>query len=100
MKISSNECGRAAANGDDEGQARILPEKMPRKGLSAPSESANLTPLEQGIRVAEEALKDVPDVREEIVAELKERIRKGEYKVSGEEVAEMMLRRRAADRIR
>jgi anti-sigma28 factor (negative regulator of flagellin synthesis) len=32
--------------------------------------------------------------------EIKARIDKGEYKVSGAEIAEMMLRRRAADKIR
>ncbi len=35
--------------------------------------------------LAEEALVNVPDTRDEYVAELKERISKGEYKVSGEE---------------
>ncbi|MDH7482241.1 MAG: flagellar biosynthesis anti-sigma factor FlgM [Armatimonadota bacterium] len=45
-------------------------------------------------------VKEMPDVREEIVMRLKERIEKGEYKISGEEIAEMMLRRMRADRIR
>ncbi|MDI6827567.1 MAG: flagellar biosynthesis anti-sigma factor FlgM [Armatimonadota bacterium] len=45
-------------------------------------------------------VKEMPDVREEIVMRLKERIEKGEYKVSGEEIAEMMLRRMRADKIR
>lgn len=50
--------------------------------------------------VAEEALAGVPDTRDDIVSELKERIQSGEYQVSGQEIAEMMLRRLAADRIR
>jgi len=50
--------------------------------------------------VAEAALKDVPDTRDQIVDELKERIMKGEYNVSGADIADMMLRRRAADKIR
>ncbi len=100
MKISINECGRAAASNDDMIKERILPEKMPRKGSAAPADYSHLTPLEQGIRVAEEALASVPDVRESVVEDLRRRINSGEYKISGEEVADMMLRRRAADRIR
>ena len=43
---------------------------------------------------------DGKETSAKIVEEIKERIKKGEYQVSGEEIAEMMLRRRAADRIR
>jgi len=50
--------------------------------------------------MAEAALANVPDVREDLVRQLKERIHQGDYEVSGEEVAEMMLRRLAADRMR
>lgn len=100
MKISGIESIRAAAS-QGATQPKILPKNRP-KGLvsSRPANAASLSPLEKGMAVAEAALAGVPDTREEIVAELKERIEKGEYKVSGEEIAEMMLRRRAADRIR
>lgn len=100
MKISGIESSRAAAS-QGATQPKILPKNRP-KGLvsSRPANAASLSPLEKGMAVAEAALADVPDTREEIVAELKDRIEKGEYKVSGEEIAEMMLRRRAADRIR
>ena len=47
-----------------------------------------------------EMVKAAPDVREEIVMKLKERIEKGEYQVSGEEIADMMIRRMKADRVR
>jgi anti-sigma28 factor (negative regulator of flagellin synthesis) len=46
-----------------------------------------------------EMVKAAPDVREDIVMKLKERIEKGEYSVSGEEIAEMMVRRMKADRV-
>lgn len=100
MKISGVESSRAAGN-NAAADAKILPENRP-KGHVAERESGagSLSPLEQGMAVAEAALKDVPDTREDYVNELKEKIRKGEYSVSGEEIAEMMLRRRAADRIR
>lgn|GEM_PF-588626 len=100
MKISGVESGKATTSRGT-AEIKILPKDRP-KGLISSHEggSGQLSPLEQGMLVAENALKDVPDTREEIVNELKERIDKGEYKVSGAEIAEMMLRRRAADRIR
>jgi flagellar biosynthesis anti-sigma factor FlgM len=100
MKISYNESGKAAMS-SGAGEAKILPEKRPRKyERAAPEAAANLSPLEHGMAVAEAALKDVPDTRDEIVNELKDRILQGEYKVSGDDIADMMLRRRAADRLR
>jgi negative regulator of flagellin synthesis FlgM len=100
MKISGVESTKAAAS-QGAAETKILPENRPKGLVSAkPRTCATLSPLEKGMAVAEAALKDVPDTRDEIVEELKERIRKGEYKVSGEEIADMMLRRRAADRIR
>ena len=100
MKISGVESSKAAGS-QSAAEARILPANRP-KGLVSTREktSTSLSPLEQGMAVAEAALKDVPDSRDEIVDGLKECIKKGEYKVSGEEIAEMMLRRRDADRIR
>lgn len=47
-----------------------------------------------------EYVKDAPDVREDLVMQLKERIEKGEYKVSGDEIADMMIRRMKADKVR
>ena len=100
MKISGVESNRAAGS-QGATEAKILPENRPRGLVSARERTAaSLSPLEQGMAVAEAALRDVPDSRDEIVADLKERIEKGEYKVSGEEIADMMLRRRAADKIR
>ena len=71
-----------------------------RAGASQGCGSGQLSPLERGMELAEQALKQVPDVRESVVEDLKERIKRGEYKVKGEEVAEMMMRRLSADRIR
>jgi flagellar biosynthesis anti-sigma factor FlgM len=100
MKISGVESNKAAGS-HGAAEAKILPENRP-KGLvsSRVKTTASLSPLEQGMAVAEAALTDVPDTRDEIVMALKERIDKGEYKVSGAEIADMMLRRRAADNIR
>jgi len=100
MKISNMESAKAAASNPSAGQ-RILPEHRPRRRLQrSAAEKAELTPLEQGIIAAEEALRDVPDIREEIVAEIREKIESGEYRLNGEEIAEMMIRRLRADRMR
>ena len=52
------------------------------------------------MKMISEALAQVPDTRDQIVASLKERIESGSYQVSGEQIAEMMVRRALADRIR
>jgi len=44
-------------------------------------------------------VEDMPD-REEMIAELKAKIEAGEYKVSGDEIADAMIRREIADNIR
>ncbi len=100
MKISGVESNKALVS-QGAPHEKILPEIRPKRSSSASqSPTKRLSPLEQGMVVAENALKDVPETRDEIVQELKERISKGEYNVSGEDIAEMMLRRRAADKIR
>lgn len=101
MKISSAEFGKAVNNPALKPDEKILPKDRPSAAeLEQRSAQSQLTPLERGIVTAEAALKNVPDIREEMVNELKARIEAGEYKVTGEEIADMMIRRRAADRIR
>jgi len=100
MKISKLESGKASANLGQK-EAKILPSERPKGAVSARVGSERqLSPLEKGMLMAEAALANVPDVREDLVRQLKERIHQGDYEVSGEEVAEMMLRRLAADRMR
>ncbi len=41
--------------------------------------------------------RNLPEVRENLVKEIQERLRQGEYRVSGEEVARKMLQREAVD---
>lgn len=101
MKISSIESGKAAETAAGQPKQKILPQNRPKaRDLAERSAKAQLTPFERGIVTAQEALKDVPDVREDVVDQLKSKIEAGEYQVSGEEIADMMMRRRAADRIR
>lgn len=51
------------------------------------------------IRDVVQSVQDMPD-REEMVADLKARIEAGTYNPSGEEIADAMIRRAIADRIR
>ena len=100
MKISGVESNKASVN-QGAAQEKILPENRPKRFVSGQhAAEKKLSPLEHGMKVAEAALKDVPEPRDEALMEIKARIDKGEYKVSGAEIAEMMLRRRAADKIR
>jgi flagellar biosynthesis anti-sigma factor FlgM len=59
-----------------------------------------MRPDVEELRTATEAVERVPDVREEIVASLRARIESGNYQVSGEQIADMMMRRLLADRVR
>ena len=80
------------------------PEEVSLKGIAtAPARAASVAPVEftpetreiqrvVGI-VAREA-----DIREDIVASLRERVESGTYNVTGEQIGEMMLRRFLADR--
>jgi flagellar biosynthesis anti-sigma factor FlgM len=52
------------------------------------------------IRQVREEVLAMPEVREEMVARLKEAIDKGEYQVSGEDIVDAMIRRELADGIR
>lgn len=68
----------------------ITPDSLPKTEEPDAAEVARVVAM----------VKNAPDVRDDIVAELKERVDKGEYSVTGEEIAEMMTRRMKADRAR
>ena len=102
MKISSFESGKAGHTFPAvQAAQQILPKDRPRrKELRSHLAAAQLTPLEQGILKAELALEQIPDIRQELVEPLKKAIEEGTYRVSGIDIADMMIRRRLADRIR
>ena len=100
MKISDFESGKASAM-ESGAEAKILPKHRPKGSvLSRPESSRALSPLEKGMAIAEAALEKVPDTRDDLIESVKGRIKKGEYDVGGEEIADMMLRRRKADELR
>lgn len=51
------------------------------------------------VREIAQKVMEMPD-REEMVAELRARIERGDYNPTGEEIAEAMIRRAIADRVR
>ncbi|MBC8136715.1 MAG: flagellar biosynthesis anti-sigma factor FlgM [Fibrella sp.] len=63
---------------------------------SAPISSETRSEIERVVHASEA----VPDVREGIVASLRERIESGTYFVGAETIAEMMIRRTVADQLR
>lgn len=54
-------------------------------------EKVDLSTLAKDIQQAKKALSEVPDVREDKVQEIKNRIEKGTYNVSGEAIAGKMV---------
>lgn len=100
MKITEFESGQAGTAGKAEEQNKILPKTFLETVHQKQTRSRAKTSREEALEVAQAALESVPDVREDVVNEIKARIERGEYKVDPEEVGEMMIRRMRADKIR
>ncbi len=98
MKITEVESGKAGGP-QQSPSASILPEEF-RANLHQPKAGRAKTSREEAIEAGMKAVEAVPDVREDVVAEIKAKIESGQYQVSGEAVADMMIRRMKADRIR
>ena len=94
MQISIEEVGRALE------QQRIARTRTSDEAIvSAPPAEEKLTPGQELRRVRQLAA-DHSDVREELVQSLKARIENGTYNVSGEEIADLMIRRAFADSLK
>lgn len=73
---------------------------MVTSSVHLPEESVVSALESSDMKMISDALARVPDTRDQIVASLKERIESGSYQVTGEQIAEMMVRRALADRMR
>ncbi len=82
----------------------VVPERA--VGFVPPSQESEGEALRHGgsahpdadlIAEVRDAILKMPEVREELVAELRERIERGEYHVSAKDIAEAMVRRAIAD---
>jgi negative regulator of flagellin synthesis FlgM len=94
MRISLDEVLRVS----HEGQASENKSSAPGTTQGAQSVVEALESRE--IQMTMEAISREPDVREQVVASLREQIESGSYFVSGEQIAQMMVRRALVDRMR
>jgi anti-sigma28 factor (negative regulator of flagellin synthesis) len=98
MRISNEELRRIA---EHSGHGTVIEEgRMVTSGVHLPGESVVSALESPDMKMISDALARIPDTREQIVASLKERIESGSYHVTGEQIAEMMVRRALADRMR
>jgi negative regulator of flagellin synthesis FlgM len=65
------------------------------RGGSAPADGVQLSDQARAIARAEAAARAAPDVREELVADLKQQIASGRYKIQDEQIARRLLDRQA-----
>ncbi len=99
MQISAKEVARLL-DAEKAAPAKRGKAKLDFKKISADSLPKTVEPDAAEVAKVVEMVKSAPDVRDDIVMQLKERIEKGEYEISGEEIAEMVTRRMKADRVR
>ncbi len=105
MKILQEEAVNAMRTGQVAGTAGVNQSAAPVQGTvdtsAAASESSAATvsfsSRAQDISKAQASVNAAPEVREDLVQSLKSRIDSGTYNVSGADIADMMMRRHAAD---
>jgi negative regulator of flagellin synthesis FlgM len=81
----TGEVGAAAGAGPTQGA----------RGASAPTDGVQHSDAARAIARAETAARSAPEVREELVAELKQQIQSGRYKIQDEQIARRLLDRQA-----
>ena len=101
MKISVEEVSRILATLPTERKGSVAPvSEEALAGGAAESLGARLvegTAPPQEIREIKRLVNELPDVREDRVQALKAQIESGNYHVSGEEIADLIIRRTLAD---
>jgi negative regulator of flagellin synthesis FlgM len=101
MQISSDEINRLLALSSQprtsvrgSGSAATTGEPVAGGGAAAEVE---VSPMSQDVQFVQKVLNRMPDVREDRVSALKAAIENGTYKVSGEDIADLIIRRALAD---
>ncbi len=69
------------------------PKAKKTEGMKFEEDKIEISTQAKEIQVAMKALKDLPDVREDKVNEIRAQIKDGSYKPSSEDVAEKLLER-------
>ena len=101
MRISGEESARAAqvSNVTSAASKTAAEGAQASTGDTSPAAMVTLSAKAQQIGQVKSAVNAIPDVREDVVASLKQQIDSGQYKVSSSDIAEMMMRRHAADQV-
>jgi len=101
MKIQQNEAVNAARIGQvqtvNQSAVSAGSSAVPASGAESPAATVSFSSHAQDIAKAKAAVNAAPDVREDLVSSLKARVDSGTYNVSGADIADMMMRRVAAD---
>lgn len=82
--------------------ANMRTQRVDKAGATGAAQRADKVELSRESREVQAAYKAIaatPDVRADIVAEIKARLDAGQYNISGREVAQKMLARSLADRL-
>jgi negative regulator of flagellin synthesis FlgM len=104
MRIQGDESVRAAsitpasAVSGQQGSASHASTDSTESG--SPAATVDFSSQAQQIQNAKAAVDAVPDVREDLVASLKQRVDSGTYHVNASDIADMMLRRTTADQVK
>src|SRR5690348_1359669 len=102
MRIQSNESARASLTpavspaANQQGHSN----SAGSSAAGSPAATVDFSAQAQQIQNAKAAVDATPDVRQSLVDSLKQKVDSGTYKVSSSDIADMMLRRHAADQIK
>ena len=101
MQISTEEVNRLLAATPLRGanvKSRMARSRTGDSSSTSPEAvSIEISAKAQDIQKVKQAIEQVPDVRMDRVLQLKALVESGQYHVSGEEVADLMIRRTLAD---
>jgi negative regulator of flagellin synthesis FlgM len=68
------------------------------KGVEVPKDELQLSNKAKEYQIAMKAFKNLPEVREELVNDLKNQMKQGSYNVTGEEIADKIIESVIIDR--
>lgn len=74
--------------------------RTPTPSMAPAASTVELSSKAQEIQRVTKQVQSLPDVREDLVQSLKERIENGTYNVSGMDIADLIVRRAFADTVR
>lgn len=67
--------------------------KVSSKGTVSQTDKLEISQAGKDYQIAKQAVKDAPDIREDLVNDIKERLANGTYNVSDEDFADKLLAR-------